>query len=128
MKFTTASRMAEDHDVVLVGYRAGRFLRKEGNVRVASFYGLVEAASTEPLTGPMTIDSWLSAADGDASGFWLQSLMAGLVFPSSFVWGEYAATARHDAQAASDYFSSGGRCSALSRSARPSDWASTWPG
>ena len=29
-----------------------------------------------PLSAPMTIDAWLSAAKGDASGFWFQSLAA----------------------------------------------------
>ena len=83
---------------------------KEGNVRVASFYGLAESTSENaPLSSPMTLDSWLSAADGDASGFWFQSLLADIAFPTAFVWGEYAAAARPDAQAASDYFSSGGQ-------------------
>jgi TAP-like protein len=57
----------------------------------------------------MTLGSWISAADGDASGFWLQSLLADLAFPGAFVWGEYAATARADAQAARDSFSPGAR-------------------
>ena len=83
---------------------------KEGNVRVASFYGLMETtAEAAPLSGPMTLRSWLSAGDGDASGFWFQSLLAGLFFPESFVWGEYAATASSDAQAARAYFSTAGR-------------------
>jgi pimeloyl-ACP methyl ester carboxylesterase len=83
---------------------------KEGNVRAASFYGLAESTSENaPLSSPMTLDSWLSAADGDASGFWFQSLLADIAFPTAFVWGEYAAAARADAQAASDYFSSGGQ-------------------
>ena len=44
---------------------------KEGNVRVASFFGLMETTSeAAPLSAPMTLDSWLSAAEGDASGFW----------------------------------------------------------
>ena len=37
------------------------------------------------------------------------SLLADLVFPESFVWGEYAAAAMADAQAARDYFASGSR-------------------
>jgi pimeloyl-ACP methyl ester carboxylesterase len=83
---------------------------KEGNVRVASFYGLVETTmEIAPLSTPMTLDSWLSAAEGDASGFWLQSLLADLFFPGSFVWGEYAAAALADPQAAREYFSSGGQ-------------------
>ena len=48
---------------------------KQGNVRVASFFGLMETTSeAAPLTGPMTLDSWLAADEGDASGLWLQSL------------------------------------------------------
>ncbi|MGH3018709.1 MAG: alpha/beta hydrolase, partial [Gaiellaceae bacterium] len=83
---------------------------KEGNVPVASFYGLAESTmENAPLSSPMTLSSWLSADEGDASGFWLQSLLADLFFPGSFVWGEYAAVATSDAEAARDYFSSGGR-------------------
>jgi pimeloyl-ACP methyl ester carboxylesterase len=83
---------------------------KEGNVRVASFYGLMESTSeAAPLSAPMTLSSWLSAANGDSSGFWLQSLLADLAFPGSFVWGEYASSARADAQAANEYFSAGGQ-------------------
>ena len=108
---------------------------KEGNVRVASFYGLAESTSENaPLSSPMTLDSWLSAADGDASGFWFQSLLADIAFPTAFVWGEYAAAARADAQAASDYFSSGGqkRRSNLGYAATAFGWgggrlADGWP-
>ncbi|MGH3024396.1 MAG: alpha/beta hydrolase [Gaiellaceae bacterium] len=83
---------------------------KEGNVPVASFYGLMESTmENAPLASPMTLSSWLSADEGDASGFWLQSLLADLFFPGAFVWGEYAAVATYDAEAARDYFSSGGR-------------------
>jgi pimeloyl-ACP methyl ester carboxylesterase len=83
---------------------------KEGNVSVSSFYGLMESTmESAPLAAPMTLDAWLSAAEGDASGFWFQSLLADLAFPGSFVWGEYAATASADAQAGRDYFSSGGQ-------------------
>jgi pimeloyl-ACP methyl ester carboxylesterase len=83
---------------------------KEGNVRVASFYGLMETTTENaPLSAPMTLDSWLAAADDDASGFWLQSLLADFAFPQAFVWGEYAAAAMLDAQAAPDYFASGGQ-------------------
>jgi pimeloyl-ACP methyl ester carboxylesterase len=81
---------------------------EEGNVRVASFYGLMETTmENAPLSSAMTLGSWLSADDGDASGFWLQSLLADLFFPESFVWGEYATVAQTDAQAAKEYFSSG---------------------
>jgi pimeloyl-ACP methyl ester carboxylesterase len=82
---------------------------KEGNVRVASFYGLFETTQENaPLSAPMTLDAWLSAAEDDASGFWLQSLLADFTFPQAFVWGEYAAAAMLDAQAGRDYFSSDG--------------------
>jgi pimeloyl-ACP methyl ester carboxylesterase len=83
---------------------------KEGNVRVASFYGLMETTmENAPLSSPMTLGSWLSADEGDASGFWLQSLLADLFFPGSFVWGEYASVAQTDSQPAKEYFSSGGQ-------------------
>jgi pimeloyl-ACP methyl ester carboxylesterase len=36
------------------------------SVRIYSFNGLLESTSA----APMTLDSWLSAAEGDASGFW----------------------------------------------------------
>ena len=83
---------------------------KDGNVRVASFYGLMETTSDAaegPLSAPITLDAWLAAADGDASGFWFQSLLADLAFPESFVWGQMAAAARLDAAAATESFSSG---------------------
>ena len=59
------------------------------------------------LSGPMTLDSWISAAHGDPSGFWLLSEMAGLILPTSFVWGEFASIGMADAQPAARYFSSG---------------------
>ena len=81
---------------------------KEGNVRVASFFGLMESTSENaPISSPMTIDAWHAAADGDASGFWLQSLAADLAFPQSFVWGQYAAFASADAQVAREYLAPG---------------------
>jgi pimeloyl-ACP methyl ester carboxylesterase len=106
----------------------------EGNVRVFSFYGLMESTSkAAPLSGPMTLDSWLSAAEGDASGFWLQSAFADLA-PMPFVWGQYASAARVDAQAARDYFSSGGQepGSNLGRAATAFAWGGgrlvdAWP-
>ena len=83
---------------------------KEGNVRVASFYGLSSRPRRQRRSpAPKTLDSWLSAAEGDASGFWFLSLLADLTFPAAFVWGEYAAVVRPDAQAASDYFSADGQ-------------------
>jgi pimeloyl-ACP methyl ester carboxylesterase len=83
---------------------------KPGNVDVASFYGLMESTfvGAQP-SAPMTFDAWLSAAEGDASGLWFQSFLVDFVVPDVFVWGEYAAAASLDAQAARRYFSSGGQ-------------------
>jgi pimeloyl-ACP methyl ester carboxylesterase len=79
---------------------------KQGNVKIATFFGLFE--TTQELSAPIyastTLSSWFSAADDDASGFWFQSLAADLFYPGSFVWGEYAAVGRTDAQRAKDYF------------------------
>ena len=55
----------------------------------------------------MTLDSWISAAQGDPSGLWLLSTMASLVLPTSFVWGEFASIGMADAQPVERYFSSG---------------------
>ena len=81
---------------------------KPGNVLVGTFLGLTESTSeASPLSGPMTLDSWISAAQGNPSGLWLLSEMAGLILPTSFVWGELASIAMTDAQPAERYFSSG---------------------
>ena len=81
---------------------------KPGNVLVGTFLGLTEATSVDsPLSGPMTLDSWISAAQGDPSGLWLLSEMAGLILPTSFVWGEFASIGMADAQPVERYFSSG---------------------
>ena len=81
---------------------------KPGNVLVGTFLGLTEATSVDsPLSGPMTLNSWISAAQGDPSGLWLLSEMAGLILPTSFTWGEFASIAMADAQPAERYFSSG---------------------
>ena len=95
--------------------RWGPFPIREGNVRAASFWGLMEATSeSAPLSAPLTLDAWLSAANGDASGFWFQSLMAGMAFPTAQVWGDTAAVARADAVAAERHFAAArGRGSVL---------------
>ena len=79
---------------------------KPGNALVGTFLGLTEATGS-PLSGPMTLDSWISAAHGDPSGLWFLSTMAGLVLPSSFVWGEFASVGMADAQPVDRYFRSG---------------------
>ena len=79
-----------------------------GDAKIASFFGLMESTSaSEPLSAPMTIGSWVSAADGDSSGFWFLSLMARMALPESFVWGEEAAVGRADTRAADRYFAQG---------------------
>lgn len=81
---------------------------KGGNVRIATFYGLVESTSeVAPISAPMTLGSWISAANGDPSGLWLLALLADVAFPPSFVWGELAAMGQTDDRAAQRYFSSG---------------------
>ena len=82
---------------------------KSGNVLVGTFLGLTDETSGGGgvLAGPNTLDSWISAAHGDPSGFWLLSNMAGLILPTSFVWGEFASIGLADAQPAERYFSSG---------------------
>jgi hypothetical protein len=81
---------------------------KRGNVLVATFLGLTEATAVDPpLSGPQTLDSWISAAQGDPSGLWLLSLMADISLPQSFVWGEFASIGMADAQPVERYFSSG---------------------
>jgi pimeloyl-ACP methyl ester carboxylesterase len=81
---------------------------KKGNVRITSFFGLMESSPDAAVgAGPTIVDMWLSAAEGDASGLWAGSLIADVLFPKVFVWGQYASFGRADAQAARDYFSSG---------------------
>ena len=79
-----------------------------GNVLIATFMGLNEATAVDsPLSGPQTLDSWISAAQGDPSGLWLLSLLAGIALPQSFVWGEFASIGMADAQPVERYYSSG---------------------
>jgi pimeloyl-ACP methyl ester carboxylesterase len=73
-----------------------------GSVKLGSFFGMFET-STAPMAAPVMIDAWLSAAEGDASGLAMITLFAGMVFPSSFVWGETAATGSIDTPTALAY-------------------------
>ncbi len=107
---------------------------EEGNVRTASMWGLFETSDVAaPLHAPATIDAWVSAADGDAAGFWFQSLLADLAFPEAFVWGEYAATGVADAGVVEAYYAAGGDPgSILGNVATDFSWgggelASAWP-
>lgn len=82
---------------------------KAGNVRFTSFFALMEStAKTAPLSGPMALSSWLSAADGDPSGLWFMSLLADLLFPNALVWGDAAASGLEDARFAEAYYAAGG--------------------
>jgi pimeloyl-ACP methyl ester carboxylesterase len=83
---------------------------KEGNVRIASFFGLMESSPDAAVAaGPAILDMWLSAAEGDASGLWTDSFIGDFLFPRLFVWGQYASFGRADAQASRAYFSAGGQ-------------------
>jgi pimeloyl-ACP methyl ester carboxylesterase len=79
---------------------------KEGNVKVAAFFGLMNATTdgAGPLAAPMTIDTLLSADNGDGSGAWLLSVLAQMAFPTEQVWGDVAAVGRADAAYARRFF------------------------
>jgi pimeloyl-ACP methyl ester carboxylesterase len=79
---------------------------KKGNVKTGAFWGLMNATTDGggPLNGPMTIDTLLSAKNGDGSGAWLLSLMTQLIFPKAQVWGDAAAISRTDAGYARRFF------------------------
>ena len=108
---------------------------KKGNVRITSMFGLMESSpAAAPVAGPTIVDMWLSAAEGDASGLWAGSLIADVLFPKLFVWGQYASFGRADAQAARDYFSNGGQedGSNIGRAASTFGWGNgrlvdAWP-
>jgi pimeloyl-ACP methyl ester carboxylesterase len=107
----------------------------ESNALIVSFFGMMESTAEDaPVNAPITIDAWLSAAEGDPSGLWFLSLFGDLIMPKAFVWGEYAAAGSLDAQTAFDYFSSGGseRHSSLAFTATAFSWggggmADGWP-
>src|SRR3954470_7000303 len=82
---------------------------KPGNVKLATFFGLMDATSeAAPLSAPQTIDTWLSAEHGDNSGMWLLSLFGDMAIPTSHVWGDVPATGQIDNQYATDYYANGG--------------------
>src|SRR3954454_6240602 len=89
--------------------RWGPFAIKSGNVKLATFFGLMDATSAAaPLSAPQTIDTWLSAAHGDNSGMWLLSLFGDMAIPASHVWGDVPATGQIDNRYATDYYANGG--------------------
>ncbi len=78
---------------------------KKGNVLVATSLGMQESTDVDaPLGAPMTLDSWLSAAHGDPSGLWLQSIFASLALPPAFVWGDFMSFGRMDFPVVKKYF------------------------
>jgi pimeloyl-ACP methyl ester carboxylesterase len=82
---------------------------KSGNVKLATFYGMMHATSAAtPLSSPQTIDTWTRAAHGDASGMWLLSVVADMTIPQSHVWGDVAATGQLDRDVAAAYYANGG--------------------
>ena len=64
------------------------FRIKPGNVKVGSFMLFFHTG-----TARLAFDSWLAAAEGDASGLAAMSLMVEWILPESWVWGEAAAKA-----------------------------------
>jgi pimeloyl-ACP methyl ester carboxylesterase len=82
---------------------------KEGHVKAAAFFGLMNATTdgAGPLAAPWTIDTLLSAGQGDGSGAWFLSLMAQVAFPSEQLWGDVAAAARIDAADARRLYAAG---------------------
>jgi pimeloyl-ACP methyl ester carboxylesterase len=72
---------------------------KDGNVRAGAFFGLMHATTdgAGPLAAPWTIDTLLSAGQGDGAGAWFMSLLAQVAFPEEQLWGDVAAAARTDA-------------------------------
>jgi pimeloyl-ACP methyl ester carboxylesterase len=81
---------------------------KKGDVKAAGFFGLINATGDGggPIAAPRTIDTLLSAGQGDGSGAWFLSLMAQLAFPRAQVWGDVAAVGRNDAAYARRFFAS----------------------
>jgi pimeloyl-ACP methyl ester carboxylesterase len=83
---------------------------KEGNVKAGAFFGLMHATTdgAGPLAAPWTIDTLLSAGQGDGSGAWFMSLLAQVAFPSEQLWGDVAAIGRTDAAHARRFFATPG--------------------
>jgi pimeloyl-ACP methyl ester carboxylesterase len=81
---------------------------KKGNVKAAAFFGLINATADGggPIAGPRTIDTLLSAGQGDGTGAWFLSLLAQVAFPRAQVWGDVAAVGRSDAAYARRFFAS----------------------
>jgi pimeloyl-ACP methyl ester carboxylesterase len=82
---------------------------KPANVQAIAIYGLTEPTPRVfPPGAPAVLDAWLSAAEGDASGLWLSSLLGDVFTPNLFVLGQHAAFGNIDADAAPAYFAAAG--------------------
>jgi pimeloyl-ACP methyl ester carboxylesterase len=79
---------------------------RKGNVQTAAFFGLNNATTDGggPIPSSKTIDTLLSAGQGDGSGAWFLSMMAQIAFPQAQTWGEVASTGRTDAAYARRFF------------------------
>ena len=108
---------------------------KKGNVQAGALFVLFNATGdgAGPLAGPLTLDTLLSVDEGDASGAWLLSVLAQLMFPRAQVLGDVAAMGRTDAAYARRFFASGAnRGSALGGASTEFLWAGgrfldAWP-
>ena len=106
-----------------------------GSNKIIAFMGMMESTTSgAPISAPMIFDAWLTGADGDASAFWLASLLAKVLLPEMFVWGEYASVGIADAGAGRDYFAATGRERSVNfgRAATTFTWgngklAEAWP-
>lgn len=102
----------------------------DGAARVFSFFGIMESSTKAGLLSgagaPFTLDAWLAAEEGDASGLWLLSAVPRLMGDFPWLWGERAAAARVDAEAARTYFSADPPAGGLDLGYAAS--ASTWSG
>src|SRR5947209_3317583 len=89
--------------------RWGPLAIKAGNVKLATFFGLMDSTSAaSPLSAPQTINTWVSAAHGDNSGMWLLSFFGDMTIPTSHVWGAVPATGQIDNGVARSYYANGG--------------------
>jgi len=107
---------------------------KKGNVQAGTLFGLFNATTDGggPLAGPLTLETLLSLDEGDASGTWLLSVAAQLIFPRAQVAGDVAAMGRADAAYAKRFFASGADPGTLGNSINEFVWAGgrlldAWP-
>ncbi|MFG1609575.1 alpha/beta fold hydrolase [Actinoplanes sp. NPDC049265] len=111
-------------------------LRVKGtNVRIEGMYGMhYNGPASGPVNAPTLIDAYLSAAEGDRSGFWAMSALGDVLLPDSIVWGEFASFAMIDAPAVKKYYEAGGDPGSILHNAGseflwggPGGVATVWP-